>query len=382
MIITRGFAILLCLIFLTVLPVSAQQLFSVTLKLTETLPSDSISVWLDDIRGDRILRPKRLSPGVLQITDTLRGAYAVIHLQAKQAPGEKKIGQTFFIGTAPAEITIHSSDNPQKPFAYFTLSHAFDFKADEEEMRTQTAPFAKKELDYYAANKQQLDQGNADLWKPFNQLREERQLAQLRFVVDHPDRYRSFYIFRSMLYKYKIVSPDSMMAVFLKFPDRFRHTEEGAFVGAYLKGATAVSLKGMAPDFKVKDIDAKLISLSDFRGKKMVLLHFWATWCGACVEEIPDLKALNEQFQSKDFQLISVAYPSHKDEDYLPVVKKRGMNWINIYNQRELTNAYGLPATPQLLLVDKTGVIVFDSIAYKDKQAMLQDLKGLLEKSR
>lgn len=379
--ITKSIVALLFLVVFAAIPSFAQQLFTVTITLPDALPASKVQVWLDDMRGDRPLKPSRSSALSLQFSDTLYAAYAVIHLQVKPAPGEKYVGQTFFAGAEPANIVIHPYTDAKRPFANYTLTNAFDFDSDRMEMERFVEPAAKKEMDYYAANKRQLDEGNAEAWKPFNELRKNRQLAQLQYVSEHPDRYRSFYIFRSMLYKYKIVSPDSMYGIFMKFPERFRHTGEGSMIAAYLRGLDAVSSKGVAPDFMARDISANAVVLSSFRGKKMVLLHFWATWCGPCLEELPGLKALHERYRSKGFEIISIAYRSQKDEDYLPVVVANKMDWLNIYDDVKITNAFGQPVTPQLLLIDKAGMIVFDSILYKGKDAVLAALNDLLSKS-
>jgi len=64
-------------------------------------------------------------------------------------------------------------------------------------------------------------------------------------------------------------------------------------------------IKTKAPDFKLKDLDGKELSLSDLRGKK-VFLNFWATWCGYCVEEMPEIQKLYEETKDTDLVIVAV----------------------------------------------------------------------------
>jgi thioredoxin-related protein len=98
-----------------------------------------------------------------------------------------------------------------------------------------------------------------------------------------------------------------------------------------------------------------------------------------CIEELPALQRLNETYRGREFQMISIAYQSAKATDYMPVVNKYGMDWINIYNDRKLLNAYGNPPTPQLILVDQSGAIIFNSISNINKESMLKALADLLQ---
>jgi thiol-disulfide isomerase/thioredoxin len=201
----------------------------------------------------------------------------------------------------------------------------------------------------------------------------------LDYVAQHPENYWAFYVFRAYLFRYAPMAPDTMYSVFMKFPEAFRFTDEGARISSNLYGVQQQAVGGSAPNFTSTDILGKRISLSSFSSRKYVLLHFWATWCASCIEELPNLKTLNEAYRSKEFQMISIAYPSAKATDYKPVVNKYEMNWINIYNDRALLNAYGNPPTPQLILVDPSGAVIFNSIGNGNQASVLKALNRLLQ---
>ena len=79
-------------------------------------------------------------------------------------------------------------------------------------------------------------------------------------------------------------------------------------------GQHAASQQGPAPAFELKDIKGRIVRLSDFKGK-VVLLNFWATWCAPCRAEMPDLVRLQNEYQSKGLQVVGMTYP-----DYSPPV--------------------------------------------------------------
>lgn len=76
--------------------------------------------------------------------------------------------------------------------------------------------------------------------------------------------------------------------------------------------AKGPQIDSLAPDFVSKDLNGNKVSLSDFRGQKPVLLVFWATWCGFCTRELPDLKTFTRKHQN-DIQVIVVSSGEPKD---------------------------------------------------------------------
>ncbi|MBI2339562.1 MAG: TlpA family protein disulfide reductase [Deltaproteobacteria bacterium] len=107
---------------------------------------------------------------------------------------------------------------------------------------------------------------------------------------------------------------------------------------SYLKEGTngGYSLVGkQAPDFSLKDEKGQKVALSQYRGK-VVLLHFWATWCPPCVEEFPSLDRLVQKFDGAKFALIAVS------------VDEEGM---------EAVREYGTYRLPESFLIDKNGKV-------------------------
>lgn len=114
-----------------------------------------------------------------------------------------------------------------------------------------------------------------------------------------------------------------------------------------------------APDFSLKDINGKVVRLSDLRGK-VVLLEFWATWCAPCKETIPDLIALDKQYIGKDFAVISIAMDegSGAIKRLQEFSSRHKITYPILMGSQETSDVYNVRGVPVSFLIDKTGKIV------------------------
>ena len=115
------------------------------------------------------------------------------------------------------------------------------------------------------------------------------------------------------------------------------------------------------PDFKLKDIKGGTASLSDYRGK-YVLLDFWASWCGPCKKEIPYLKDIDKKYASKGLVIIGVS--SDKDlKEWHQTVTNEGMTWIQVNAHNSDTyKKYGIMGIPRIMLLDPEGKLIADDL--------------------
>jgi len=113
------------------------------------------------------------------------------------------------------------------------------------------------------------------------------------------------------------------------------------------------------PAFTVNDLDGKPQSPDRFQGQ-VLLIDFWATWCGPCRGELPNVKAVYDKFHDKGFSILGVSLDEDKDA-LQKFVKDQNMVWPQLFDgkgwKNEIAQLYGVNAIPRTLLLDRQGVI-------------------------
>ncbi len=131
--------------------------------------------------------------------------------------------------------------------------------------------------------------------------------------------------------------------------------------------------KVVAPDFKLKNVNGKTVSLKDFRGK-FILLNFMATWCMWCRKEMPHLQKLHDRFKDKDFAIIAV-FSDRDGAQAIAFIKKSGYTFTKnsgTYNSglldptSRVTMMYRVTGTPTTYLIDKSGNAFAVAQGYRD----------------
>jgi peroxiredoxin len=142
------------------------------------------------------------------------------------------------------------------------------------------------------------------------------------------------------------------------------------------KKVTAVGK--VAPDFEQPDTAGKIVKLSDFRGR-YVLVDFWASWCIPCREENPNVVKAYKYFHNKGFTVLSVSLDQPgKKEAWLKAIHQDQLTWTQVSDLKVWNNAvaklYGIQAIPQNFLLDKEGKIIAVDIKGEELNKKLLEL--------
>ncbi|MBU2491725.1 MAG: TlpA family protein disulfide reductase [Bacteroidetes bacterium] len=153
--------------------------------------------------------------------------------------------------------------------------------------------------------------------------------------------------------------------------------EQGPYPPGYDKASSAE--KGVAPSFELSTTDGAKINLNDYKGK-VVILDFWATWCGPCRRGIPDLVELKDKYKDKGFEIIGITVDQANTMDQvIPFINNYKINYPVAYANSDIIKKYGgIDAIPTSFIIDKEGKIVSKHVGLIMKEQYIKEIEEIL----
>jgi peroxiredoxin len=228
-----------------------------------------------------------------------------------------------------------------------------------------------------SAKEKQTDAYKRDYDKIINELIHQQALVNKKFIQENPDSYISLVLLGSYAYSadYSDIAP-----LYDGLSDRMKQTLRGKHFAELLPHLKAVSLGAIAPEFAEPDTAGKMVSLSSFRGK-YVLVDFWASWCGPCRGENPNVVKAFNRYKGQNFTIVGVSLDSKDGRArWLAAIHKDGLPWTQVsalnYWDDPAAALYAVKAIPQNFLLDPNGKIIAKNLRGDDLENKLEELFG------
>ncbi|MBU0695231.1 MAG: AhpC/TSA family protein [Bacteroidetes bacterium] len=190
----------------------------------------------------------------------------------------------------------------------------------------------------------------------YEALMESRKTTMVDFIKSHPNSYVSLYTLNGDL------AVDNMNTSLVEagYKGLSAHLKENPlaiYISKKLEKAKTLDFGQVAPDFEEKTAEQIPIKLSSFKGQ-YVLVDFWASWCGPCRQENPNVLRAYETFKDKNFTILGVSIDENS-ANWTKAVKADGLVWTQILDRTQIIAAtYGVVSIPRNFLLDPEGKII------------------------
>lgn len=136
-------------------------------------------------------------------------------------------------------------------------------------------------------------------------------------------------------------------------------------LGAGIAQAAPVAPSQKAPDFTLRTMDGKNLRLQELRGK-VVLVNFWATWCGPCRQEMPHLNRLYDKYRASGFVMLGVNIDD-EPEKAIGLANKLGLHFpVLLDSDKKVSKLYDLSTMPSTVVIDRDGKVRYVHRGYRD----------------
>lgn len=217
----------------------------------------------------------------------------------------------------------------------------------------------------------------ADIEKRADSVQNEMLNNQKNFVINNPSSFVTPSILGSISYE---MEADELEVIINNLDTAISSLPQIVILKERVVQLKRVAVGQKAPDFTMNDVNGNPVTLSSKIGSKLLLIDFWAAWCGPCRKENPHIVKVYNEFNKKGFDIFGVSL-DQKKEDWVKAIADDKLTWTHVsdlqYWSSSAAKTYAVSAIPASFLLDETGTIIAKNLRGDD---LYNKVKEVLER--
>lgn len=222
------------------------------------------------------------------------------------------------------------------------------------------------------------DKGNVahfdSLAMAFDSLGKIMDKTMIEYVDSARNNYAIPYFIHDFIIQYQTY--DNAMKAYNMLTDRVKNAAPGLRLKAELEQMSQVNVGGIAPNFELNTPEGKKLSLNSLKGH-IVLLDFWASWCGPCIREMPNVKQIYAKYHDKGLEILGVSLDREKTP-WINAIKTKGLSWNHVSSLKEfdcpVARLFHVTAIPRMYIIDKEGKIIAQDLRGEELAKKMDEL--------
>ncbi len=240
------------------------------------------------------------------------------------------------------------------------------------------APLYKKNSELFEQYRKAKEDGKITLAEEINVSREkifeDLKIYQRDYIKSNPGSWITPTILRSISYS---MEEDELHEILNGLDDALISTSAVKEMNLRLEALQKVRVGEMAPDFEQSNPTDSIIRFADIEGYKLLLIDFWAAWCGPCRKENPKLVQIYNTYKGHGFDMLGVSL-DHNKEEWLKAIKDDKLSWVQVSDlkhwENEVAKLYCIGSIPNNILIDDNGIIIAKNLSGEGLSAKLKEL--------
>lgn len=203
---------------------------------------------------------------------------------------------------------------------------------------------------------------------------EKQEIADSLYIVENPSSYATVLALRGSFYK---LDNEQLDAALSRLDTPLHQMEEYTYLAGKLERMKAVAIGKKYTDFGLATPEGGMLKVSDVHRGNVLLIDFWASWCGPCRRANPGVVAIYNEYHEKGFEILGVSL-DRDSANWVQAIADDKLSWSHIsdlkYWNSEGAELYGVPSIPHTVLIDREGIITAKNLEGDELRAAIEEL--------